>query len=171
VPFKNHQILEFIHSFYHSRFCIEWQNSLISFSFSRLSFDTGSMHFRSRLQLIDGTAPLAGRSRFLTSGGEAVATIALTVTDTGDGGGSRPSANCTLRDAIAAAASGDTITFDATVFATPQTILLASELAIDKNLTIQGPGANLLTINGNNAVRVFNIGSIAPAINVTLSGL
>jgi hypothetical protein len=50
-------------------------------------------------------------------------------------------------------------------------IVLASELAIDKNLTIQGPGANLLTISGNNASRVFNIGSVTPAINVTLSGL
>src|SRR5262249_56837783 len=45
------------------------------------------------------------------------------------------------------------------------------EVAIDKNLTIQGPAASLLTISGNNAVRVFNIGSVTPAIDVTLSGL
>ncbi|HWX40880.1 MAG TPA: hypothetical protein VN345_06990, partial [Blastocatellia bacterium] len=73
-----------------------------------------------------------------------------------------------LRQAILDACDGSTITFANTV-ASP--ITLASELAVDKNLTIQGPGANLLTISGNNAVRVFNIGSVNPAINVTLTGL
>ncbi len=78
-----------------------------------------------------------------------------------------PGAGCRLRDALAAAAAAsDTITFGVT-----GTITLASELTIDKNLTIQGPGASLLTISGNNAVRVFNIGSVTPAINVTISGL
>jgi hypothetical protein len=73
-----------------------------------------------------------------------------------------------LRQAIVDACDGSTIMFANTV-ASP--ITLASELAIDKNLTIQGPGANALTISGNHAVRVFNIGSVNPAINVTLSGL
>jgi hypothetical protein len=73
-----------------------------------------------------------------------------------------------LRQAILDACDGTTITFANTV-ASP--ITLSSELAIDKSLTIQGPGANALTISGNNAVRVFNIGSVNPAINVTLSGL
>ncbi len=84
----------------------------------------------------------------------------LTVTNTNDSGAG------SLRQAIADAIPGDTITFAVT-----GTITLASELAIDKDLTIQGPGANLLTISGNNAVRIFNIGSITPAINITLSGL
>jgi len=70
--------------------------------------------------------------------------------------------------AILDACDGSTITFANTV-ASP--ITLSAELAIDKNLTIQGPGANLFTISGNNSVRVFNIGSVNPAINVTLSGL
>jgi hypothetical protein len=73
-----------------------------------------------------------------------------------------------LREAIANACDGSTITFANSVVSP---IVLASELAIDKNLTIQGPGANALTISGNNAVRVFNIGSVNPAIDVTLSGL
>jgi hypothetical protein len=73
-----------------------------------------------------------------------------------------------LRQAILDACDGTTITFANTV-ASP--ITLASELAIDENLTIQGPGAGALTISGNNAVRVFNIGSLNPSINVTLSGL
>jgi hypothetical protein len=73
-----------------------------------------------------------------------------------------------LRQAILDACDGSTITF-ANSAASP--ITLAGELAIDKNLTIQGPGANALTISGNHAVRVFNIGSVNPVVKVTLSGL
>ncbi len=59
-----------------------------------------------------------------------------------------------LRQAIADAASGDTITFDANYH-----IYLASELSIAKNLTITGTGAGSTIIDGNNSVRVFNITS------------
>ena len=85
----------------------------------------------------------------------------VVTTNADSGGGS-------LRDAIANACDGSTITFANTVLSP---IILSAELAIDKNLTIQGPAASLLTISGNNAVRVFNIGSVTPAIDVTLSGL
>jgi hypothetical protein len=78
--------------------------------------------------------------------------------------------DCSIRDAISAAAPGDTINFSA-LFNSPQTIILIEELHVDKNLTIQGPGANLLTISGNNAHRVFNLGSITTGISVTLSGM
>jgi hypothetical protein len=73
-----------------------------------------------------------------------------------------------LRQAIADACPGSTITFAKTVVSP---ITLASELSIDETLSIQGPGASLLTISGNNSVRVFNIGSVTPAVSVTLSGL
>ena len=47
----------------------------------------------------------------------------------------------------------DTISFDPTVFATPQTILLGSELPqIDDDMTITGTGANLLTIDGASSI-------------------
>jgi hypothetical protein len=69
-----------------------------------------------------------------------------------------------LRQAISDADAGGTITFQAGLTGA---ITLASQLTIDKELTIQGPGANLLTISGNNAVRVFNI----TAGDVTLTGL
>jgi hypothetical protein len=87
----------------------------------------------------------------------------------------------TLREAIVAAASGDTITFSVT-----GTISLTStgdgHLTINKNLTIQGPGANLLTIkafdpdaNGNNdgdGRRVFLVDNgSSGSLNVTISGL
>ena len=65
----------------------------------------------------------------------------LTVTNNADSGSG------SLRDAIANAASGDTITF---ALALPNTISLTSgELLIERNLTITGPGADLLTVERN----------------------
>jgi hypothetical protein len=79
-----------------------------------------------------------------------------------------------LRQAIVEATSdttNDTVTFDPTVFNTPQTITLNSgQLDLTKaavTLTIQGPGANLLSVNSDNASRVFELNGGA----ATLSGL
>jgi uncharacterized repeat protein (TIGR01451 family) len=78
-----------------------------------------------------------------------------------------------LRQAIADACVGSTITFDMTSGHVVSPITLTSaELLIDKNLTITGPGANLLTVQRSTAIgtpifRVFNIGSAT----VTISGL
>lgn len=86
----------------------------------------------------------------------------ITVTNTDDSGpGSLVPGS--LRDAIAAAAPGDTIDFDVT-----GTITLSSTLTIDKNLTISGPGAANLAVSGNNAVVVFATDNHT---NVTISGL
>lgn len=84
------------------------------------------------------------------------------VTTTADGGAG------SLRQAILDACDGSTISFSS-LFATNQTITLASTLGINKSLTIGGPGANLLTISGNNTVRVFAVGTIGTA--VTFSGV
>lgn len=75
-----------------------------------------------------------------------------------------------LRQAIADAASGDTIDFDTSgVFATLQTITLTSgQLFFNKSLTIDVPGASQLTVSGNNTSRVFLILS---GHTVTLDGL
>src|SRR5260370_25665663 len=82
----------------------------------------------------------------------------LNNTDSGDG---------SLRVAIAAASSGDTITFDPSLAG--QTITLTSgELAIDKSLDIKGLGADQLTISGNDASRVFDISG---GLTVTLAHL
>ncbi len=74
-----------------------------------------------------------------------------------------------LRQAVIDACPNSTITFAGSV--TSPILLSSGQITIDKNLTIQGPGANLLTISGNNAVRIFLIGNVTPSINVTLSGL
>src|SRR5574342_913452 len=71
----------------------------------------------------------------------------VTVTNNSDSGAG------SLRDAIAIANPGDTIVFSLTL---PTTITLSSQLVITKNLTISGPGANSLTISGNNSTRVIS---------------
>ena len=64
----------------------------------------------------------------------------------------------TLRGAILGVPSGSTITFATNL--TGQTITLTStELLVNNNVTIAGPGATNLAISGNNAVRAFNIGA------------
>ena len=83
-----------------------------------------------------------------------------------------------LREAIFAAnlvPGADTINFAPTLTAGgPAKILLTSgELAITDALTIDGPGANLLTIDAQQQSRIFNIndGSDANRLVVQISGL
>ena len=70
---------------------------------------------------------------------------------------------------------GSVIEFDPTVFVTPQTIRLSSTLQLSESAgpeVIQGPGANILTISGNNAVGVFQLdsGTTANISCLTISG-
>lgn len=93
---------------------------------------------------------------------------AITVTSLSD---SPQASQVTLRQAITSVAAGGTITFAANLL--PGTInLTGGELVIDKDLTIQGPGPALLTINGNDALgsgfRAFHIEENA---TVTISGV
>jgi hypothetical protein len=86
----------------------------------------------------------------------------LTVMSAADDG-----SRVTLRAAISAASSGDTIVFDPSLDG--QTITLTSgELAITKNLNIEGLGADNLAVSGQNMFRVFDI---AGGATVIISGL
>ena len=74
----------------------------------------------------------------------------ITVMNTND------SAAGSLRQAIADAVNGDTINFDSSL--NGQTITLTTgELLVDKNVIINGPGPNNLTLDGNHASRVFHV--------------
>jgi len=82
----------------------------------------------------------------------------ITVTNTNDSGPG------SLRQALADANDHDTITFSVT-----GTIGLTSgELLVNKVITISGPGAASLALDGNGNSRVFHIGSRRP---VSISGL
>lgn len=90
----------------------------------------------------------------LTAGSLQAQLLSFTVTNTNDSGSG------SLRQAIEDAnmAGGTpTITFDSAAFATPQVITLASSLPVTASMTVEGPGANLVTISGNNALRVMTV--------------
>jgi CSLREA domain-containing protein len=88
-----------------------------------------------------------------------------------DGDGTCTDAKCTLRDAIAFASPGATITFSVTGTIT----LVQDHLAILKNLTISGPGADQLAVDGSHGSREFFVsyvpGTAAQAADVRISGL
>ena len=97
---------------------------------------------------------------FLTASMQAATFTVNTNLDNGTGG--CDAAECTLREAIAAAnatAAADVINFDPTFFSTQRTITLnGTQLTIANNsgaLTINGTGADQLAISGNNVSTVF----------------
>ncbi len=99
------------------------------------------------------------------------AAATFTVTNTADTGAG------SLRQAVLDAnttAGSDTIVFDSS-FNTARTITLATVITIDPatgdTLTITGPGANLLTVSGNNITRHFinSSGDTASISGMTLT--
>src|SRR5687767_9472855 len=68
-------------------------------------------------------------------------TATITVTSTNDSGAG------TLRQALTDVCVGGTINFNSSL--NNSMITLSTELLISKNVTIDGPGATLLTISGN----------------------
>ena len=83
----------------------------------------------------------------------------ITVNSQNDGGGTctpGSEVDCSFRQAVATASSGDTIEFHPSVSAIT---LTTGNIEITQNLTIAGPGAGQLSVSGNNSSRVFNITS------------
>lgn len=102
--------------------------------------------------------------------------IVGTLTDDASGNASNCPASpsvgpsCTLRDAITAAdANGGNITFNSGLSGT---ITLTSGLpALTGQITIQGPGANVITVSGNNSTTVGSIFQVNSGATVGISGL
>lgn len=94
------------------------------------------------------------------------ATLVVTkTTDTTDG---VCDVDCSLREAIAAAVSGDVVVFSP-FFNSPQTITLTvGQIPITRNITIAGPGQGALIVSGNDTSRIF---SITDGPIVDLSGM
>jgi hypothetical protein len=95
---------------------------------------------------------------FVCASAVAVHASVITVTNANDTGPG------SLRQALADAHDGDTITFAVT-----GTIgLTGGELMIDKSVTINGPGSDNVTVDGNHATRVFHVSG---SVTVTISDL
>jgi hypothetical protein len=134
-----------------------------------------------------------GRGRFSFSGGSRLRRLHVepledrrllsitvdTLMDEADG--SITDGDISLRDAIAAAPAGETIDFSVT--GTINLNLSLGELVVDKDLTIAGPGADVLTIDAGDGadgtfctfdgIRVFRIddGNDSNLVHVEISGL
>jgi large repetitive protein len=81
----------------------------------------------------------------------------LVVTKAEDSDDGICNSDCSLREAISAASSGDLITFSS-FFLTRQTIFLnGTSLTVNENITISGPGSRNLQISGVHSSRIFNI--------------
>ena len=87
----------------------------------------------------------------------------LTVNSLLDNGPGDCTSTCTLRDAVASSSSGDTINFSVMGTIT----LNGTAIYIDHHLTIDGPGARLLTVSANGQSRVID----TRGPEVTVSGL
>ncbi len=94
------------------------------------------------------------------------------ITDTGAGSGTTGDLLYCIDQANANPnTDGSLIQFDPTVFGMPQTITLSSTLTLSETAgpeVIDGPGASLVTVSGNNAVEVF---SVVSGVTATLTGL
>lgn len=100
----------------------------------------------------------------------------LTVSKTADTNDGTCDADCSFREAIVAAntsAENDIIIFGA-LFASPQVITMTAETIITNSgtLSIFGPGANRLTISGNNSARILtnNTGSVTMIKGIRFTG-
>ncbi|HEX8369458.1 MAG TPA: carboxypeptidase-like regulatory domain-containing protein [Pyrinomonadaceae bacterium] len=114
---------------------------------------------------------------FCLSLAASAATFTVTkIADTNDG--ACDAADCSLREAIAAANAGadnDTVLFGEIFALAPQTIILSgTDLQINNNgtLTITGPMNRALTVSGNNQSRIFtnNTGAVTTITNLRLTG-
>ncbi|RYG71025.1 CSLREA domain-containing protein, partial [bacterium] len=70
--------------------------------------------------------------------------------------------NCSLREALDSAnvaPSADVISFEPSLFTSRQTLTVSQPYNVQDagGLTINGPGAGLLTISGGNASRIFSV--------------
>src|SRR5262245_28333186 len=101
----------------------------------------------------------------LAAGGTAEAAV-FNVTNLNDNGAG------SLRQALIdanTAAGADTVTFQAGLTGT--ITLTTGQLSIYDSVDVQGPGAAVLTVSGNNASRVFYLYNGSALIDVTISGL
>jgi hypothetical protein len=89
-------------------------------------------------------------------------TRSLVTTPGDDGEGS-------LRAAVAAAPPGGVVAFDTDgAFSVPRTISLSGQVVVDKDLTIEGHGAEVLAVSGGDAMRLLRVQGGA---SVTVGGL
>ncbi len=137
-------------------------------------------HFRPRFEPLEdrrmlsiGATPTDYMPMFVETATESPLVVS-TLLDENDGDYS--AGDLSLREALVLAADeasypgADEITFDATLFAdgSAKITLDGTELTLDSDVTISGPGAEFLTIDANQQSRVFSVGE---SVTATIDGL
>jgi predicted outer membrane repeat protein len=95
--------------------------------------------------------------------------VPLLVRERADGNPAPPDS---LRDVIDRAVDGDVIGFDTDgQFAQPRVTTLVEQLTVDKDLTIEGPGREMLTLDGDGETRIIQVlsSSTLAISDITLS--
>ncbi len=88
-----------------------------------------------------------------------------TLADEADG--SCADGDCSLRDAVSLAASGETIQFSVT----GTIVLTQGQIIVRKSLSLLGPGPDALTVSSNNASRIFQVEGEDGGGNIVISGI
>jgi hypothetical protein len=126
-----------------------------AFSSSRPPVRGGTPVRLHRPQRVTGRALALVLASGLVAAAPASATVVTNTADSGAG---------SLRQAVIDTPPGGAVTFDASVTGT--ITFTTGAVPIAKNLTIDGPGARVLSLSGNNASRIFEIsGSAVVTIN------
>ena len=102
----------------------------------------------------------AGTTVLFAPGAEAATRTVTNLNDSGAG---------SLRDAVESGGAGDVIGFQSGL--TGQITLTSGDILIDHAVTIIGPGADLLTISGNDASRIFYVNTTVDAASVSIEKL
>ncbi len=158
------------------------ENSLAWLADARNKSKAGACHFRPAVTLLEdrlapalltvnslADAPISGTTSTMTLR-EAIALIDQGGAATDSLGYSLAAAKASQIDTTNPFGVQDTIEFAPTLFGSSnqQIVLVNGELALSQTVTILGPGATQLAVNGDNQGQVFNI---AGGATVAISGL
>jgi hypothetical protein len=118
--------------------------------------------------LVRGLASALGLTAALHyCSGTALASHTFIVNTTGDPG---PIGTLSLRQAVDAAAAGDTVQFDPSLSGSTIT-LSTGQIYVSHEMSIVGPGMDRLTISGAGSSRIFYLYCVAPNSVVSISSL
>lgn len=106
----------------------------------------------------------------ICSAGKAATLTVTTIADQDDG--ACTTTQCSLRDAVNYSIASDTVVFRSGLTGTITLNSTLGSLIVRRNLTINGPGAGLLTVSGNNVRRVVLLSNgTRTGPSLSLSGL
>jgi hypothetical protein len=119
---------------------------------------------------VDATGTVSNQDFSIIVEGATLAGTEYVVTNaTDEMDGDYSADDLSLREAVQLAnqhPSNDTISFDPAIFSSSQTITISSELDITSSLSIEGPGADVLTLDGDGDSRLIHVNASAGQVEI-----